>query len=469
MDIFRKTPMAQKTSHLQRRLGLAELIFLGVGSMVGTGIFTITGVGASQYAGPSITISIIIAAICVTMSALFFAEFASRLPHSGGVYRYLYTVFGEYPAWIAGWFMMIEFAGAISSAASGWGEYLKAFLRTFGINLPTALSGPFNPAKGTYIDIVPVILLFFVTVLVVMGVQTVLRFNSILVIFKLAVLVIFIALGLTAINTNNWSDFAPYGFGKIYGGKVGIVAGASLMFFAFLGFESISMAADETKEPQRKIPQGIFASIGLTTLLYILVTLVLTGTVHYSKLNTADVVPFVLRSIGFPLVGNIVSVVVIFTLVTVCISMMFALSRVIYNISCDGLLPKLFQELTPKSKVPKKATIFVGIVTMLFSGIFPLEILALLVNIVTLAYLILLAFGVIKLRKDFGEPKEGEFKTPWVPVLPILSIIVCLSLMTQCKVETWISFIVAFIIGSLIYFGFGYRHSQFGKETEEEK
>ena len=241
------------------------------------------------------------------------------------------------------------------------------------------------------------------------------------------------------------------------------------MFFAFLGFESISMAADETKEPQRKIPQGIFASIGLTTLLYILVTLVLTGTVHYSKLNTADVVPFVLRSIGFPLVGNIVSVVVIFTLVTVCISMMFALSRVIYNISCDGLLPKLFQELTPKSKVPKKATIFVGIVTMLFSGIFPLEILALLVNIVTLAYLILLAFGVIKLRKDFGEPKEGEFKTPWVPVLPILSIIVCLSLMTQCKVETWISFIVAFIIGSLIYFGFGYRHSQFGKETEEEK
>ncbi|GEB10039.1 amino acid permease [Streptococcus equinus] len=469
MDIFRKTPMAQKTSHLQRRLGLAELIFLGVGSMVGTGIFTITGVGASQYAGPAITISIIIAAICVTMSALFFAEFASRLPHSGGVYRYLYTVFGEYPAWIAGWFMMIEFAGAISSAASGWGEYLKAFLRTFGINLPTALSGPFNPAKGTYIDIVPVILLFFVTVLVVMGVQTVLRFNSILVIFKLAVLVIFIALGLTAINTNNWSDFAPYGFGQIYGGKVGIVAGASLMFFAFLGFESISMAADETKEPQRKIPQGIFASIGLTTLLYILVTLVLTGTVHYSKLNTADVVPFVLRSIGFPLVGNIVSVVVIFTLVTVCISMMFALSRVIYNISCDGLLPKLFQELTPKSKVPKKATIFVGIVTMLFSGIFPLEILALLVNIVTLAYLILLAFGVIKLRKDFGEPKEGEFKTPWVPVLPILSIIVCLSLMTQCKVETWISFIVAFIIGSLIYFGFGYRHSQFGKETEEEK
>ena len=151
MDIFRKTPMAQKTSHLQRRLGLAELIFLGVGSIVGTGIFTITGVGASQYAGPAITISIIIAAICVTMSALFFAEFSSRLPHSGGVYRYLYTVFGEYPAWIAGWFMMIEFAGAISTAASGWGEYLKAFLKTFGISLPTALSGPFNPAKGTYI------------------------------------------------------------------------------------------------------------------------------------------------------------------------------------------------------------------------------------------------------------------------------------------------------------------------------
>ena len=467
MDIFRKTPMAQKTSHLQRRLGLAELIFLGVGSIVGTGIFTITGVGASQYAGPAITISIIIAAICVTMSALFFAEFSSRLPHSGGVYRYLYTVFGEYPAWIAGWFMMIEFAGAISTAASGWGEYLKAFLKTFGISLPTALSGPFNPAKGTYIDIVPVILLLCVTALVVLGVQTVLRFNSILVIFKLAVLLIFIALGLTAINTQNWSDFTPFGFGQIYGGKVGIMAGASLMFFAFLGFESISMAADETKEPQKKIPQGIFFSIGLTTLLYVLVTLVLTGTVHYTKLNTADVVPFVLRSIGFLLVGNIVSVVVIFTLVTVCISMMFALSRVIYNVSCDGLLPEQFQELTPKSKVPKKATIFVGIVTMFFSGVFPLEILALLVNIVTLAYLILLAFGVIKLRKDFGEPKEGEFRAPWVPFLPILSIVVCLALMTQCKLETWYCFIIAFVIGTIIYFAYGYRHSKLIDKTEE--
>lgn len=467
MDIFRKTPMAQKISHLQRHLGLAELIFLGVGSIVGTGIFTITGVGASQYAGPAITISIIIAAICVTMSALFFAEFSSRLPHSGGVYRYLYTVFGEYPAWIAGWFMMIEFAGAISTAASGWGEYLKAFLKTFGISLPTALSGPFNSAKGTYIDIVPVLLLLCVTALVVLGAQTVLRFNSVLVIFKLAVLIIFIALGLTAINTQNWSDFAPFGFGQIYGGKVGIMAGASLMFFAFLGFESISMAADETKEPQKKIPQGIFFSIGLTTLLYVLVTLVLTGTVHYTKLNTAEVVPFVLRSIGFPLVGNIVSVVVILTLVTVCISMMFALSRVIYNVSCDGLLPEQFQELTPKSKVPKKATIFVGIVTMFFSGVFPLEILALLVNIVTLAYLILLAFGVIKLRKDFGEPREGEFRTPWVPFLPILSIVVCFALMTQCKLETWFGFIIAFVIGTIIYFAYGYRHSKLINKTEE--
>lgn len=467
MDIFRKTPMTQKRSFLQRRLGLAELIFLGVGSIVGTGIFTITGVGAAQYAGPAITISILIAALCVTISALFFAEFSSRLPHSGGVYRYLYTVFGEYPAWIAGWFMIIEFAGAISTAASGWGEYLKAFLKTFGISLPTALSGPFNPKNGTYIDIVPVILLFFVTALVLLGVQTVLRFNSILVIFKLAVLLIFIALGLTAINTANWSDFAPYGFGQIYGGKVGIMAGASLMFFAFLGFESISMAADETKEPQKKIPQGIFLSIGLVTLLYVAVTLILTGTVHYSKLNITDVVPYVLRSIGFPFIGNFVSIVVIMTLVTVCISMMYALTRMIYNISCDGLLPEQFQELTPKSKVPKKATIFVGLVTMFFSGVLQLEILALLVNIVTLAYLILLALGVIKLRKDFGEPKEEEFRTPWVPFLPLLSIVICLSLMTQCKAITWYGFIASFILGSLIYFGYGYRHSKLREDSKK--
>ena len=236
MDIFRKAPMTQKKSHLQRHLGLSELIFLGVGSIVGTGIFTITGTSAAEYAGPAITISIIIAAICVTMSALFFAEFSSRLPHSGGVYRYIYTVFGEYPAWIAGWFMIIEFLGAISTAASGWGEYFKAFLQTFGISLPKALSGPFNPANGTYIDIVPVLLLLFVTILVLRGSKTALRFNSVLVVCKIAVLILFIALGLTAINVDNWSNFVPYGFGQLYGGKTGIMAGATLMFFAFLGF-----------------------------------------------------------------------------------------------------------------------------------------------------------------------------------------------------------------------------------------
>ncbi len=464
MDIFRKTPMTHKKSHLQRRLGLAELVFLGIGSIVGTGIFTITGVGAAEYAGPAITISIIIAAICVTMSALFFAEFSSRVPHAGGVYTYLYAVFGEYPAWIAGWLMIIEFAGAISSAASGWGEYLKAFLKTFGISLPTALSGTFNPQKGTYIDIIPVLLLFFVTALVLLGVQTVLRFNSVLVIFKLVVLFLFIALGLTAINVDNWSNFAPYGFGSLYGGKTGIMAGASLIFFAFLGFESISMAADEVKEPQKKIPQGIFISIGLVTLLYVAVTLVLTGTVHYTKLNITDVVPYVLRSIGFPMIGNFVSIVVIMTLVTVCISMMYALTRMIYNISCDGLLPERFQTLTAKSKVPKDATIFVGLMTMIFAGVIQLEILALLVNIVTLAYLILLALGIIKLRKDYGEPKEGEFKAPLVPLLPILSIVVCLSLMLQCKAVTWYGFIASFILGTIIYFAYGYRHSKLIKE-----
>ncbi|MDO4964813.1 MAG: APC family permease, partial [Streptococcus gallolyticus] len=236
---------------------------------------------------------------------------------------------------------------------------------------------------------------------------------------------------------------------------------------AFLGFESISMAADETKEPQKKIPQGIFISIGLVTLLYVAVTLILTGTVHYSKLNITDVVPYVLRSIGFPFIGNFVSIVVIMTLVTVCISMMYALTRMIYNISCDGLLPEQFQELTPKSKVPKKATIFVGLVTMFFSGVLQLEILALLVNIVTLAYLILLALGVIKLRKDFGEPKEEEFRTPWVPFLPLLSIVICLSLMTQFKAFTLYGFISSFIIGILIYFGYGYRNSKLREDSKK--
>ena len=289
------------------------------------------------------------------------------------------------------------------------------------------------------------------------------RFNSILVILKFSALALFILVGVWYIKPENWSDFAPFGFGQIYGGSTGIMAGASLMFFGFLGFESISMAVDEIQNPQKNIPRGIVLSLMIVTILYALVTLVLTGVVHYSKLNVDDAVAFALRSIGIGWVANYVSLVAIFTLITVCISMTYALSRMIYSLARDGLLPQRFKQVTKTSRVPKNATILTGLVSAIAAGIFPLSSIAAFLNICTLAYLILLAYGIIKLRKDKGEPKEREFKTPLVPFLPILSILICLSFMLQYTLETWIAFVLALAVGVIIYFTYGYKNSTLSK------
>ena len=460
MNLLRKKQVGERSNQMRRHLGLVDLIFLGIGSMVGTGIFTVTGLAAAQYAGPALIISIVIAAISVGLTALFYAEFSSRIPTNGGAYGYLYTVFGEFPAWIAGWLTIMEFLTAVSSVASGWGAYLKGLLAHFGISMPTALNGTFDPAAGTYVDLLPVLVLFFVIGVVLLNSKAALRFNSALVILKFSALVLFVIAGMFFIKPSNWADFAPFGFGAIYGGQAGIMAGASLMFFAFLGFESISLAIDEVKTPEKNVPKGIVLSLFIVTILYIIVTLVLTGMVHYSKLNVADAVAFALREVGLGWAASYISVVAILTLITVCISMTYALSRIVYSISRDGLLPKPLSQLTKTSKVPKNATILVGIFAAICAGIFPLATIASFLNICTLAYLMMLAVGIIRLRQIDGLPKEGQFKTPLVPLLPILSILICLSFMFQYSLDTWLAFGIALVIGMFIYFFYGYGHSE---------
>lgn len=267
MTIFRKKKKDLNKTEMHRHLKVTDLVFLGLGSMVGTGIFTITGIGAANYAGPALTISIIISAIAIGILALFYAEFASRIPSNGGAYSYVYATLGEFPAWIVGWYIIMEFLTAVSSVAVGWGSYLKGLLANYGLALPNALNGTFNPKNGTYIDLLPVLVMIFVTSIVLMNSKAALRFNSFLVLLKFSALALFIIVGLFFINGHNWSQFAPYGLGQIYGGKSGIFAGASVMFFAFLGFESISMTVDEVKEPQKTIPKGIVLSLTIVTIL----------------------------------------------------------------------------------------------------------------------------------------------------------------------------------------------------------
>ncbi len=459
MKAFRKKDGSQQRTEMRRHLGLRDLLFLGTGAMVGTGIFTITGIGAATLAGPALVISIIVSAFCVGLSALFFAEFASRIPASGGAYSYIYSVFGEYPAWMVGWFTILEYLMAVSGVAAGWAGYLKGLLASFGWEMPKALSGTFNPEAGTYVDLLPVLVVVFVTAVVLLQSKTALRLNSLLVVLKFSALLLFILVGAFYVQPANWSNFAPFGFGSLYGAKTGIMAGASLMFFSFLGYESLSMAVDEVEEPQKNVPRGIGLALIVVTVMYILVTLVLTGIVPYEQLNVPDAVAFALRSANLGWAANYVSLVAILTLITVCISLTYALSRMIYSIARDGLLPQAFRKLNPQSKVPTNATLLVGFFAALFAGVFPLASLASFLNIVTLAYLIILAFGLIRLRQVQGLPDGQAFKTPWVPFLPILSILICLSFMVQYDGTTWLAFGISIILGSLIYFLYGQNHS----------
>jgi len=461
MKFFRKKELPGKLekSSMKRNLKTFDLLLLGTGAIVGTGIFTITGIAANKYAGPALTISFIIAALAVGISGLFYGEFAARIPVVGGPYAYLYSVLGEGVAWITGWLMIVEFMLAISSVASGWAGYLQGWLGSLNIHLPKSISASFNPKNGTYVDALAMLVVFFVTLWIMQEAKQMLRLNNLMVYLKFGIIALFIVVGLFFIKPRNWSPFMPYGFVSKHG-EGGVIAGASLVFFAYLGFESVPMAVEEVENPQKMIPKGVLGSILITTTLYAAVTLVLTGIIPYEKLTgVKDPVAFAMRAVGQPLASTVISVAAILTLLTVCISMMYSLSRLIYAISKDGLLPKIFGIIDQKNRVPKNATIAAGTLSLIFAGIFPLDKLAELVNIATLSYLIFMAIGIIVLRKQFGLPKKGEFRTPFVPILPIISVLISIYLMYHLQISTWLTFAVVILLGLIIYYFYGRKNS----------
>ncbi|MGM0125254.1 amino acid permease [Enterococcus sp. AZ194] len=465
MDIFRKKtiePASLKPSGMKKELKSTDLIMLGIGAIIGTGIFVVTGVAAAETAGPALIISFICAAFVVILSGLSFAEFASRIPVLGGPYAYIYVVFGEIAAWMTGWFFICECFLAISSVASGWSGYLQGFLSSAGIKLPVALTAAYNAEKGTYIDIIAVLVLIAVTYWVSLEAKTALRLNNIMVYVKFGIILLFIVFGVFFVKPGNWQPFMPKGFS-------GVLDGAAIVFFAFLGFDSVAMAAEEVKNPQKDVPKGIIGSIVIATGLYIVVTLILTGIVPFDQLNVKDPVAFAMRYVNHGVVGSIISVGAILTLLTVTISMMYSLARVLYAISKDGLLPKFMSHLDEKRRTPKNATYVAGVVAIIFAGIFPLNLLAEFTNIVALMHLILVSLGLLKLRKMKGLPKKGEFKVPWVPVLPIVSILTCLFLMVRLDVATWIVFFVSVVVGLAIYFGYGYKHSLYEQKSKPQQ
>lgn len=459
MSIFRRKALTAPTaesSGMKRELKTSDLIMLGIGAIVGTGIFVITGVAAKETAGPALTLSFLVAAGAIILSGLCYAEFASRIPVLGGPYAYMYVVFGEIVAWMTGWLVICEFFLAVSSVASGWSGYVQGFLSSLGVELPQALSGAYNASEGTFVDLIAVLVLVFVTFWVSLEAKTALRLNNLMVYVKFGIILLFIVVGVFYVKPDNWQPFMPFGFS-------GVVSGAAIVFFAFLGFDAVSMAAEEVKNPQRDIPRGIIGSILVATILYIIVTLILTGIVPYTSLGIKDPVAFAMRFVEQDAIAGIISVGAILTLLTVTIAMMYSLARIIYAISKDGLLPKFMSKIDPKRRTPKNATYVAGVASMLFAGFFPLNLLAELTNIVTLMYLIFMGFGIIRLRSMFGEPKKEEFRIPFVPVLPLVLVVVSGALMLQLQAATWRVFAIALVVGFIIYFAYGYRHSNLNK------
>ncbi|WP_099363893.1 APC family permease [Fredinandcohnia onubensis] len=461
--LFRKKDLGEllkKNGDIQlpQTLGAFDLMLLGVGAIVGTGIFILPGTVAAGHAGPGIVFSFIIAAIVCALAALCYSEFSSSVPVTGSAYTYVYVVFGEVVAWLVGWALLLEYGLAVAAVATGWSAYLSALLEGFNITIPKAISGSFNPADGTYINIPAIVIIFATAYLLTLGIRESTKINMIMVFIKVGVILLFIGVGIFYVEPANWQPFLPFGMN-------GVISGAALVFFAYLGFDAVSSAAEEVKNPQRNMPIGIIGSLFICTILYGAVSLVLTGMVSYTKLNVSDPVSYVMQIVHQDWVAGVISLGAVVGMMTVILVMSYGGTRLLYAFGRDGLLPKSMYELSKKHKTPVKNTWVFAAIVAFCAGFIPLSKLAELVNMGTLLAFTVVSIGILYLRKNKSLPSNG-FKVPFYPFLPILSFLLCLFLMTQLSVFTWIACGVWFLFGLLFYFVYGKKHSVMNKDKE---
>ncbi|MHA2958868.1 amino acid permease [Priestia megaterium] len=459
MSVFRKKSIEtligetnSKGVKLKKDLGAFDLTMLGIGAIIGTGIFVLTGVAAAEHAGPALVISFIMSGLACVFAALCYAEFASTVPVSGSAYTYSYATFGELIAWILGWDLILEYGLASSAVASGWSGYFQGLLAGFGIHFPKALTSAYNPANGTYIDVPAIMIVFLITLLLTQGVKKSSRFNAVMVIIKLAVVLLFIVVGVSYVKPENWTPFMPFGFS-------GVATGAATVFFAYIGFDAVATAAEEVRKPQRDMPIGIIASLAICTVLYIVVSLILTGIVPYTELNVKNPVAFALSYINQDWVAGFISLGAIVGITTVLLVMMYGQTRLFYAISRDGLLPKPFSKISEKKQTPVVNTWITCLLVSIFSGLVPLGRLAELTNIGTLFAFMTVSIGILYLRKSKQTSESTGFRVPFVPVVPILAFVFCLYLALQLPKLTWISFVIWLVLGLAVYFLYGRKHS----------
>ena len=458
---------------LRRTLSVNNLVALGIGAIVGTGIFIITGQAAANFAGPALTISFLISAIGCVLAGLCYAEFAAMIPVSGSVYSYSYATLGELPAWFIGWTLVLEYLFACSSVAVGWSGYMMSLLEGWGIALPSSISyATFDHLKdgnwvatGSIINFPAVFIVGVVSAFLIGGIRQSALVNNIIVVIKVGVILLFIGFGLSYVDVGNWSPYIPENTGEFgYFGWSGILRGAGVVFYAYLGFDALSTAAQETRNPQRDMPKGILISLIICAVLYIAVTAVLTGIVNYKELNVDAPIALAIDRAGSGLswLSPLVKLGAIAGLSSVILVMMLGQSRIYYAISNDGLLPKTFSKIHTKYKVPHNATVFACIVTGLLAGLFPLHVLSELVSIGTLMAFTMVCISVVILRKTQPGLKR-PFKTPFVPYIPLLGAAICILQMVSLPWSTWLRLIGWTALGFIIYFGYGIKHSRNSK------
>jgi len=472
---------------LKRSLSATNLTALGIGAIIGAGIFVVTGQAAALHAGPAVPISMILVGIACAFAGLCYAEMASAVPVAGSAYTYSYATMGELVAWIIGWDLVLEYAAGAATVGVGWSGHLVDLLKNFGISLPAALSNA--PTKwceledvakaaascthaglnftGAFLNVPAVAIVALMSTVLVIGIKESATVNNFIVLLKISIVLLIIFVGLGHIHAANWQPFIPDNTGK-WGtfGVSGILRGAGMVFFAYIGFDAVSTAAQEARNPQRDLPIGILGSLAICTLLYVVVSAVLTGMVPYTELNVSAPMAYAMEKIGAPFVIRIlVDVGAVLGLGSVILVMLLGQSRVFYSMSRDGLIGKWGSAVHPKYRTPYISTIFTGVAVGLATGILPLDLISQLVNIGTLLAFVLVCAGVLILRKtrpDLNRP----FRTPWVPFVPIMGILCCVGLMATLPGYTWIRLIVWLLIGFAIYFGYGRKHSVLQQERE---
>ena len=496
--LFRRKPLhvlleeLHGENRLRRILGPVTLTSLGVGAIIGTGIFVLTGVAAHDKAGPALMLSFVVAGVTCLFAAFCYAEFASMVPVAGSAYTYAYATLGELFAWIIGWDLVLEYAVASATVAHGWSHYFQDFISTFKLYIPKIIGwAPFKldtatgkvSLSGSWIDLPAIVITALVTVVLVRGIRQTATFNASMVILKLVIVVFVIVVGAFYVNPKNWTPFAPFGlsgvsffgktiFGKSMGGApVGMLAGAAISFFAYIGFDSISTHAEEAKRPHKDVPIAIVSSLLICTVLYILVSVVLTGMVPYDKIDINAPVSQAFKQVGLGWAQFLVSLGALAGITSVLVVMMLSLPRVLLAIARDGLLPpKFFGAVHTKFRTPWKSTILVGFGVALLSAVLPLELLAELVNIGTLLAFVIVCSAVLIMRKTHPEA-ERPFRVPLFPLTPILGVVLCLVLMFSLPPANWLRLFAWLFAGLLIYVFYGRKHSimERMKGTEEAK